>query len=279
MALSRGTSGFEVDQSGALLANAHNVNALRELWASRPQALPLGPGVGSTGAWHVSCHVVAAGCARRASNGDLLWLEVSHVAATDRYDATLTRTSNGQSSTLSLDSDAARRLLQDSTLLGFVEGTSEGHISARGVRDTPTQFGGYLRQNYDQPAGSSNQGGRVWEHWCTTRDLEAHQPLSVSLLTAYLELCHAAGDLFGPTVARGRTNYGHPDQLIAMLDAGFADPASARWNTTPQPIERTVELIMHEATPSDALRAVSMLPWSSAQPQYFMYPRRIAQFR
>lgn len=89
-AIGRGSFEFQVDPTGALLPNEYNVAALRRLWASRPPGLEMGPGVGPTGAWHVACHLVAAGCVRRATDGQILWLEVSHVPATDTYRSTLT---------------------------------------------------------------------------------------------------------------------------------------------------------------------------------------------
>jgi hypothetical protein len=275
---SRGSSAFQVDVSGRLVANDYNVEALRRLWASRPSGLEMGPGVGPTGAWHVSCHLVAAGCVRRAADGRILWLEISHVSADDTYATTLTHGSDARSETVAVGSPEATHL-ENSQLLGFVEGTSEGHISARGVNDPPGRFGSWKRQDYDRPAGSfGQQGGRVWEHWCTTRDLTPQSKLSVSVLTAYLQLCNLAGDRFAPTVARGRTDYGHPDQLMALIDAGFTAAESARWQTTPRPIDREAELLLHEATPAAAFRAVRSLPWSSTEPTYFMYQRRISQW-
>ena len=270
-----GRGSFEVDPNGALVPSEANLVALRELWASRPDGLELGPGVGATGAWHVGCHLVAAGCVHRASDGQILWIEISHVPADDTYAATLTTGLDQQSETMRLDSPDARQLLESAALLGFVEGTSEGHITARGVQDPADRFDGYSRQDYDREPGSQQQGGRVWEHWCTTRDMAPDSDLSISLLTAYLQLCSVGGDLFAPTVARGRTAYGHPAQLDGMINAGFTTRESAAWRTTPQPIGRESELRLQEATPGDALRAIQSLAWSDEEPTYYMYPRRI----
>lgn len=271
---SRGSSGFEVDAEGAVLATENNVEALRALWASRPPGLEVGPGVGPAGAWHVSCHLVAGGCVRRTTEGQTVWLEISHRPANDTYQATVTHDLSSDG----LDSPSARQILDGSTLLGFVEGTSEGHISAPDVADSPARFEGWMRQNYDQPPGSTDQGGRVWEHWCTTRDLDPGSELSVSLLTAYLQLCNAAGDRLAPTVARGRTTYGHPGQLRALVDAGFTSGDSAAWPTTPKPIDREAELLLQEATPQSALEAARSLPWSDEGPSYFMFPRKIGDW-
>jgi hypothetical protein len=266
---------FEVDSNGALLPSETNLLALRDLWASRPDGMEVGPGVRATGAWHVACHLVAAGCVRRAADGEILWMEISHVPADDTYAATLTSGSDQQVETMRLGSPEAQQLLQDAALLGFVEGTSEGHITARAVQDPPERFEGWTRQTFDQEPGSQERGGRVWEHWCTTRDLAPDSELSASLLTAYLELCNVGSDLFAPTVARGRTAYGHPAQLDEMISAGFTTRESASWRTTPQPIGREPELLLQEAGAADALRAVRSLAWSGDGPTYYMYPRRI----
>jgi hypothetical protein len=272
----RGSFGFEVDASGTLLSNAHNVDALRRMWSDRTLVSDVGPGVGPTGAWHVACHIVAAGCVRRAQDGALLWLEISHLSVDDRYGATLTHRKGNEAETLPLED--ATRFLSQSKLLGFVEGNSEGHITARGVSDPPGRFGIYQRQNYDHLAGEAGSGGRVWEHWCTTRDLEATSPLSVSLLMAYVQLCHAAGDLFAPTVARGRRTYGHPEQLRAMIAAGFTSQSSATWPITPKPIPRPAELRLQEAVATEAFAAADSLAWSEDGPRYYMYARKIGDW-
>jgi hypothetical protein len=269
---------FQVDGAGALIANQSNVDALRNLWASRPEGLNLGPGVNATGAWHVACHLVAGGCVRRSADGQTLWLEISHVPADDTYVATVTAGASDAPTTSPLDSDEGRALLESSTLLGFVEGSSEGHITARGVTDPPGRFGQFMRQNYDKPVDATGDGGRVWEHWCTTRDLSPDSPLSVSLLTAYLELCNAAGDRFAPTVARGRTDYGHPEQLVAMIEAGFTTEESARWRTSPKPISPEAQLGLYEATAVAAHKEIQAFEWSDADPAYFMFQRRIDQW-
>src|SRR5688572_1372288 len=94
---------FEVDPSGALIPSEANVLTLRELWASRPDGMEAGNGVGPTGAWHVACHLVAAGCVRRAADGRILWMEISHVPANDTYAATLTTGSDQQPETMHVD--------------------------------------------------------------------------------------------------------------------------------------------------------------------------------
>jgi hypothetical protein len=273
----RGVFEFQVNGAGVLLASDDNIGALRRMWSDRTLVSggDLGPGVRNGEAWHIACHLVAAGCVKRAANGRQLWLEISHDSQDDTYQATLTHAEQAATQTVRLDSAEATQLLQNSKLLGFIEGTSEGHISARGVQDSASRFGGWQRQNYDQAVGSTGQGGRVWEHWCTTRDLNPASQLSVSLLKAYLQLCNIAGDLFAATVARGRREYGHPKQLKAMISAGFTTQTSAAWQTMPKPIARNIELLLHEARAVDAFNAAQLLQWSDVGPTYYMYPRRI----
>jgi hypothetical protein len=219
---------------------------------------------------------MAAGCARRSDGGERLWLEISHIPSRDLYAATLTARISGEIRTIPIDSIDATEALRDSTLLGFVEGTSEGHISARGVNDPRGRFG-WSRQDYDQEPGSTSQGGRVWEHWCTSRDLSDSE-FSKDLFKAYVQLCHAAGDLFAPTVARGRTDYGHPAQLREMVRAGFTSEASATYPIRPTPLPRAAELLMHEATPQSAFEAIDTLPWADRSVTYYMYPRKIGSW-
>jgi len=273
-AVTRGSRGFEVDGAGDLLASTRNVDLLRALWSSREPGLDVGPGVHESGAWHVSCHLLGAGGVRISASNDLLWLEVSHVAADDTYDATITRAGE----TVPLASDRGRELLSGSTLAGFVEGTSEGHISARDVVDSPDRFEGWKRQNYDQPIDSTAQGGRVWEHWCTTRDLDPESAFSRSWLGAFLSLCAALGDRFAPTVARGRTQYGHPQQLRAMVAAGLMSGASATWRCTPRPIPQASQDLLYEARAEAALQAVSGLEWTSGDVRYYMFSRKIGSW-
>ena len=104
-----------------------------------------------------------------------------------------------------------------SRVVGFVEGTSKGRISARFTKDPPTLFNLWRRQDFDLPAGTPQDGGRVWEHWCTLRDIRPAHQIGTSALTAYVSLTAALGDHFVPTVARGRREYGHPVQLREMV--------------------------------------------------------------
>ena len=282
MGTTRGTFDFDVSDDGDPLYNVANLTALQTLWLDRGMihggALgPGNPGDFDHGAWHVACHVVAASGVRRSADGRLLWLEISHNPTRDDYYASLTVREQAGPKTIPLGGAEAQALLSQSTLLGFIEGNSTGHISARGVQDPPQRFNQWLRQDFDQPTESSSAGGKVWEHWCTVRDIRSTQTIAISVLGAYLELIAALGDKFLPTVARGRREYGHPLQLCAMVRAGLTSEAAATWDITPLPIPPANELLLLEATPSDALAVAERLQWDG-QPRYYMFARRISRW-
>jgi hypothetical protein len=280
--MKRGTFGFDVNAGSDLQDNAENVERLRRLWLDRSMidGRDLGPGNSGDfdhGAWHVACHVVAAGGARRAADGRMLWLELSHDSRTDTYFASVTATEGGGPETRRLDSAEGRALVEGSTLLGFVEGNSVGHISARGARDPSDRFNGWTRQQFDESASSGRDGGKVWEHWCTVRDIRPAHRIGTSVLKAYVSLMAALGDKFVPTVTRGRRSYGHPTQLCAMVRSGLTSENAALWDVTPDRIPDAAERKLLEATPGDALAAVSALNWSDP-PRYYMFARRIGSW-
>jgi hypothetical protein len=279
----RGAFQFEVTDEGDLMNTARNVETLRRLWLHHTlvQGEDLGPGDRgdfAVGAWHVSCHLAGAGGARQAADGSRMWLEISHDGATDEYYASATVKSAGTIRTERLDSADARTLLRGSALLGFVEGTSTGRISARGVEDPPDRFNLWRRQDFDQPVDDAeSDGGRVWEHWCTLRDIRPPHRIGTSVLTAYVALTAALGDQFVPTVARGRREYGHPVQLAAMVWAGLTSERSVLWEGQPTAIPADVERLLLRGERASALEAIERLDWSSP-PRYYMFQRRIQQW-
>jgi hypothetical protein len=280
--MKRGTYEFDVTPAGDLVDHAENVERLRRLWLDRTMIddEDLGPGDAGDfdhGAWHVACHLVAGGGVRRAADGRLLWLEISHDATADSYFAGVTVAAGGAMTTHRLDTDAARALLAGSTLLGFVEGNSVGRISARAAQDPRDRFNGWTRQQFNRPADSDEDGGKVWEHWCTVRDIRPAHRIASSVLTAYVSLVAALGDRFVPAVARGRRSYGHPQQLCAMVRAGLTGEASAVWDVSPDRIPGAAELQLLEARPADALAAAGTLSWTNP-PRYYMFARRIASW-
>jgi hypothetical protein len=275
----RGTFGFEVSPSDQLLNTPANVEALRRLWLDRTLVRggdigPGNPGDFDDGAWHSSCHVVAGGGVRRAADGSLLWLEISHDPADDHYLASVT--AQGRTPrTVKLDSPDGRALLERSQLLGFVEGNSKGRISARGVDDPRDRFNRWRRQDFDKPAENDrDNGGKVWEHWCTTRNIRPGNRYGTAVLQAYVDLTAALTDVFAAVVARGRRVYGHPVQLAAMVKAGFVAEAAALVDITPSGMSDDVEALFNRAEPAAALEAASKLEWGS-EPRYYMFGRRI----
>jgi hypothetical protein len=278
--MERGPYKFEVSDNGDLTNTAGNVGLLRKLWLDRSviKGDDLGPGDPGDfdhGAWHVACHL-AAGCGvRERADGSLAWLQISHDDRADRYFASVTVLEGRNTRTAPTDSAEGRILLRKSRLLGFVEGTSKGRTSARFANDPPSLFNLWRRQDFDQPPGSDEDGGRVWEHWCSLRDIRATHEIGTSVLTAYLALVAALGDMFIPTVARGRREYGHPAQLKAMIASGLVDRKSAVWNGTPMPIPANCEAVLEDADPATSLKAATSFDWSQP-PRYYMFARKIA---
>jgi hypothetical protein len=275
----RGSFLFQITPAGDLQNSATNVKLLRQLWADRTLIRgdnlgPGDPGDFDHGAWHISCHLLGAGGVRRAADGRLLWLEIMYAQHRDEYFAGVTVRESAGARTLAVDSADGRVLLDQSKLLGFVEGNSTGRTSARNVFDAPDRFNLWRRQDFDQPVASPLEGGKVWEHWCTLRDLRPSNRVGLSALTAYISLAAALGDKFCAAVARGRRDYGHPQQLCALVRAGFVSKEAATWDVTPTSIPATLEPLLLEADPDQGLAAVEQLDWAKA-PKYFMFARKI----
>lgn len=280
--MTQGSFTFLADTGGAIANTSGNVEALRELWLDRSliNGDDLGPGDEGDfdyGAWHVACHVIAAGGVRRAADGQLLWLEVSHDAAGDEYFGSVTEERDGAASTHRIDSAEGLSALAGSTLLGYVEGNSVGRVSAKGLVDPPDRFNRWQRQQFDQLPDSPQDGGKVWEHWCTVRDIRPEHRIGSSVLAAYVSLMSALDDRFVAAVARGRRSYGHPKQLCAMVRAGLTSAASAQWAVAPRRIPPRAERYFLEATPHDALVGAGLLDWSGP-PAYYMFERRIGSW-
>ncbi len=221
----RGVYGFSVTGDGKLVDGPENADLLRRLWIGREFVSddllgPGDPGDFDFGAWHVSCHVVAAGGVMELDDGALAWLEISYDQAHDRYYPSFTVETDSTFTTIRLNSQAANERLADARVLGFVEGTSLGRISARDVHDPEARFNGNPRQEYDEPPDSGAEGGKVWEHWCTLRDIRDSATIASSVLAAYVTLCAHLGDLFPSCGTALGDHTDPPEPHIDLLHAG-----------------------------------------------------------
>ena len=275
----RGSLGFEVDLDGRIVSNAANVDRLRALWLDRGMIDgdllgPGDPGDFDHGAWHISCHLAGAGGVRRRLDGRLLWLEISHDSPRDRYYASVTHDDGTGLRTRPLNSAEGGLLIRGSTLLGFVEGSSTGNISAASVVDSDVAFNGNPRQEYNRHPDDPEEGGKVWEHWCTLRDIRQSAPIGSSVLEAYVELLSVLGDVFAAVVARGRREYHHPEQLGAMVVAGLISRESALIDVAPLPLPDSLSEGLSMANPHAALASCTRLDWGDT-PRYYMFGRKI----
>ena len=274
----RDTYGFELSSSGALADNPENLERLR--WLFRDGQLVAGqwgpgdPGDFDHGGWHVLCHLAGASAVARLVGG-LAWCGITHRSAVDAYEATMTFRSGADLQTLPIRSPEATQLLAGASYVAFVEGSSLGHICARGVNDPPDAFNKWPRQRFDQGVSSLDDGGTVWEHWSTTRDLRATSAIGTSVLDAWLALVARLGGRFVAAVARGRREHSHPEQLVAMVRAGLISAEEATWAVEPTPIPSAAESLLYEARPEDALSAAHGLPLKPGELSYFMFARRI----
>jgi len=121
------------------------------------------------------------------------------------------------------------------------------------------------------------EGGKVWEHWCTLRDLCPACAVATSVVSAYVSLVSVLGDRFVALVARGRRTYGHPVQLRAMVRAGLVAEASALAEVQPLPLPAEASALLQAARPGPAFEAVSTLDWGGGL-RYYMFQRKIAEW-
>ena len=236
--LSRGTYQFEVDDNGKIIDNEANLDRLFKLFRDGEIIGGIwGPGRSGdfvNGSWHILCHL-AAGSGVYINGNNYLWVSITHADEPDEYIATVS-TKNGNSiRTLPLNSAEGSALIESSKLLGYIEGTSQGHILARNIQDPPTAFNSWPRQNFDRDVDSTGSGGTVWEFWCPTRDIRKSCAVGYSVLSAYLTLVSTLGGKFVAAVARGRRSHDHPRQLCALVKAGFLSREEALWDIMPKP--------------------------------------------
>jgi hypothetical protein len=276
--LTRGSYEFETDGRAALVDNAVNLEKLRALFRDATiidgRWGPGNDGDFDNGSWHILCHL-AAGAGVLSTPSGRVWCGITHAPAIDTYQATLVYRREGSVRTSPLKARDSEALLSGVQCLGFVEGSSLGHIMARGVNDAPTAFNGWPRQQFDQSATSDDDGGTVWEHWSTTRDIRPSSAIGTSVLAAYLTLVSRLGGRFVAAVARGRREHDHPSQLVALVKAGVLTLQDAVWDVMPDPIPRAAQDLLYEARPAEALAAAESLPFTPGRQHYFMFQRRI----
>ena len=275
----RGSYLFEIDDTGRLVDNVRNLGKLRALFHDSA-LIDCGWGPGNegdfdSGSWHILCHLAAGSGVLQTSSGGRAWCSITHVRASDTYDATVTHRQAGAVHTWPLAGPDSRSLLIGATCLGYVEGSSQGHITARGVNDPPDAFNGWPRQQFDQDVTSNADGGTVWEHWSTTRDIRPSSAIGTSALQAYLTLVSVLGGRYVAAVARGRREHEHPRQLVGLVKSGLLTAGEATWGIRPDPIDAAAEVLLYEAHPPEALRAAEALPFSTDRQRYFMFQRRI----
>lgn len=277
----QGSYDFEIDGNGAVVDSAANLEKLRNLF--RDDAIidgnwgPGNYGDFDNGSWHILCHL-AGGSGVLNTRSGRAWCGITHVPANDTYRATITYRRNGSATTVPLGESEGAALASGAQCLGFIEGSSVGHIAARGVNDGPNAFNGWPRQSFDKDVSSDEDGGTVWEHWSTTRDIRPSSAIGTSVLKAYLTLVSRLTGRFVAAVARGRREHGHPRQLVALVKAGLLTPDEATWDATPDAIPRGAQDLLYEARPADALAATESLPFGPGGQRYFMFQRRIRRW-
>jgi len=277
----RGTYCFETDNNGTLVDNANNLEKLRKLF--RDGAIinghwgPGNEGDFDNGSWHLLCHL-AGGSGALVTRSGRAWCGITHLPATDSYQASVVYRRNGTVVTSPLRSAEGFSVSDGAQVLGYVEGSSIGHIAARGVNDPPNAFNHWPRQSFDKNPGTDEDGGTVWEHWCTTRDIRSSSAIGSAVLHAYLTLVSRFGGRYVAAVARGRREHDHPTQLAALLNAGLLTRDDATWNVSPEPIPQNAQELLYEARQADMLQAVELLPYTPGVQKYFMFQRRIDQW-
>jgi hypothetical protein len=277
----RGTYNFETDNNGALVDNAANLDKVRKLF--RDSAIingNFGPGnFGdfTNGSWHILCHLAGGSGVLNTASGRA-WCGITHLPANDTYQASLVYRRNGAPATVPLAGGEGAGLANGAQVLGYIEGSSAGHIAARDVNDPPNAFNRWPRQSFDKEADSDMDGGTVWEHWCTTRDIRESSAIGSSVLKAYLTLVSRLGGRYVAAVARGRREHNHPNQLAALVKAGFLTADEAMWDVLPEPIPRGAQELLYEARPGDALEAAEALQFTPGSQKYFMFQRRIRRW-
>ena len=276
----RGSLQFQITPAGDLQNPRPTCGCSRQLWADRTliRGDDLGPGDPGDfdhGAWHSSCHLLGAGGARRATDGRVLWLEVSHARARDEYFASVTFRDSGKPQTVPLDSaegrDAGRAI---ALLLGSWRGTRPaGHRRAMSsMRPTGSISGGgrisTSRSPRSSKAGRSGSTGVRSATCGRPTGLGCRRSRPTCRSSRRWEIGSAPRSRAAGAITATRSN------SARWSTPGFVGKDSATWNATPTPIPAAWNRCSWTPNPSEALAAVEQLDWEKP-PKYFMFERRI----
>jgi len=272
---------FEKNRIGRLIDNDRNLKEMQRLFLDwdiiNNQGGP-GTSRNDNGGWHCLCHLVAAGVACIDDNENYGWMEIGYDNRLGGYLPILAFEERGTAQISPLNTQEGRQKAASFKIWAYIEGNSKGRISAKNVIDSPQLT--WRRQKYDHsPTDLLNRdGGKVWEHWCTTRDMKDPNGNGVKVLKAYLTLLSLVGGELGATVLRGRGQYGHPTHLRACVSSGLFTKEEATWNITPTEISSAVQRLLYEAEPKMSLQAIKQLA-RSANKAYFMFKRSIRDWQ
>lgn len=270
---------FQRDGAGRLVENDHNLMQLRHLlcdWDIIGGDGGEGTARDDGGTWHGACHLLAAGIIAEHADKGMAWFEIAWDKRSSSYlpVAVLRR---GNSIEVHNVIGQAAEWAKATRTLAYVEGNSCGEISNKCATDPGNSDHVDRRQDYHRfPLDFTGEGGKVWEHWCTTRNIREDTAPGVQAIRAYLTLLCIGGTAFAAMVLRGRPFYGHPAQLAACLRAGLVTEGDASWSGAPEPIPADAQLLFHYSDPVLSHAACTRLPLSrEVEPQYFMFQRGI----
>ena len=157
----RGTLGFDINTAGNVCDYAANLERLWTLFRDGSSIEnhwgPGDPGDFDHGSWHILCHLAAGGALLQTARGHA-WLAMAWDGAREIYIATVSFETDGAVEHLPVTSSQGRALLAGARPLAFVEGTSQGHVTARGVQDPADAFNGNPRQEYDRDVTDPGEG-------------------------------------------------------------------------------------------------------------------------
>ncbi len=270
--------GFQRDPHGRLLETETNLQEMRRLfldWDIIHDDGGEGTKRGDGGAWHGACHLVAAGILGVHKNGGPAWFEVGWDQKRGRYDA-LVVIEDGAGVQIENITGRGQSWVDDVRIVAYVEGNSCGAISNKGAVDPGDSDVRDRRQDYNRfPLDFEGNGGKVWEHWCTTRNIRSFGGIGEQVLRAYLTLLAVGGTEYAATVLRGRPYCGHPAQLKACIESGLVTEEDASWPGSPEPIPARAQILFQYSDPLLSFAACRLLSLGDQGRRYFMFQRCI----